>query len=657
MEYHARMTLEPGQIFEGRYAIDRLLGRGGFAAVYRARDEHVGRTVALKILDPLPDGAFDREGEGRFLREARVLSQLRDPHTITLYEANRSASGLLYMVFEYVEAEDLHDVVYRQGGLPASVVVHIVRQLAQALREAHAQGILHRDLKPANVLIYRHGDDPWRVKLIDFGIARALHPTPQLEKLTRTGLVVGTPTHMAPEQLCGMDIGPPADIYCLGLLAWEMLMGRRAIDGADRMEIINNQLASWPIRVPGPERFPAPLVTTIERMCIRDPARRLQSAEAVLDALDGGRAAEPPRWAQDSARPRAVGIISSAALKVGLVVAGIACLGFGAVWLGASLQPTAPPQPRDTPRPATISAAFLEEDTIDMRPADDPEPQPTAIVIDTPPPRDGCDVEPEFVGTRRFEIVSFDQKRTFWLRLPDSYDGDERYPLVVAAHSSLHSGEDMLAELASQADENHWIVLAPQSRKVAPAWLAVEEDRRLAELMMEQVDAMLCIDPTRIFAVGNAAGGRFAEQFACDWDVAALAITATRSRLPCERATPTITLVGDRDPYLPRRGGTSCNGKSEVSLASNDRSVRALNRCEEASESWGEFEHGSCREFQGCERAFVSCEIEGGHYWARGKSTVWEWPSCKQVPTEFDYAAAIAAFFAEHRSTRREQAR
>ena len=280
--------LNVGETFEGRYRITGTLGKGGFAIVFRARQIELDREVALKVLLPEelseddsqesqptdisgPTGdSYSQELARRFKREAKLVSQLRDPHTITMYDYGETDDGLLYMVFEYVDGKDLKKVVSGQGGLAAERVVGILRQVLESLHEAHSHGVLHRDLKPANIMLYEHLGKVDQVKLLDFGIAtRVLDKTQEdLTSLTQEGSIVGTPRYMAPEQIRGEDLTPAADLYSLGLVAFYMLTGDKPIPGSNSVEIIARQVTPEPIRLPPDLDLPAGL----RRVLTIDPA-------------------------------------------------------------------------------------------------------------------------------------------------------------------------------------------------------------------------------------------------------------------------------------------------------------------------------------------------------------------------------------------------
>ncbi len=272
-----------GESFQRKYKIHEVLGKGGFAAVYRATDVEIGRDVAIKVLAPSDDG-YSKGIESRFMREARVIASLQDPHTITMFEFGRAESGLLFMVFEYVRGTDL-SLLIRRNPLSESATIHVLKQVLQSLREAHAANVLHRDLKPANILIYEYMDDEFRAKLLDFGIAKPTAGSEDGLNITSDGAMIGTPRYMAPEQIYAATLTPASDIYSLGLVAYEMLVGQPAISGRTTKEMMVQQLSDTPVQLP-PDLLVSPaLRNVINRMTARDPANRFASADQAIQAL------------------------------------------------------------------------------------------------------------------------------------------------------------------------------------------------------------------------------------------------------------------------------------------------------------------------------------------------------------------------------------
>lgn len=268
----------PGDLFEGRYRIDATIGEGGFSRVYRATDTQTNQIVALKVLTSRADDSL----ADRFQREAQVLSALNENHIIRLYGHGRDPDGLLYMAFEYVEGRSLFEHLRDHGRMEAARVALVLQQICQALQAAHAQGILHRDIKPNNIMLR---DDDY-VKVLDFGIAKAFGQRAKPgQDLTAAGTLIGTPRYMSPEQIRGQAVGPPSDIYALGMVAIELLTGRKALPGRDRLEILEQQLSHSPNILPTDLNVPGKLRDIVERMTAKDLRIRYSSAAAVLRDL------------------------------------------------------------------------------------------------------------------------------------------------------------------------------------------------------------------------------------------------------------------------------------------------------------------------------------------------------------------------------------
>ncbi len=288
----AQMLPMEGHVFENKYRILELSGAGGFARVYRARFEDVGRDVALKVLVPQsgdPAQMYPEELVTRFHREARAVSHLKSPYTITLHDFGRTSRGLLYMIFEFVEGLSLNRYLKKHGPIPAPRVVPILMQCLHSLREAHAMGILHRDVKPANIMLFDYLDETDIVKVLDFGIAKRTHAAdgkPISEDLTEAGAVMGTPRYMSPEQIVGQELTPATDIYSLGLVIYEMLVGVPAASETEKSAIVRRHLGPEPIYLPRDVRVPTVLAQIVERMLAKEIGQRFQSADEVMRALE-----------------------------------------------------------------------------------------------------------------------------------------------------------------------------------------------------------------------------------------------------------------------------------------------------------------------------------------------------------------------------------
>jgi serine/threonine-protein kinase len=199
----------------GKYEIQAELGRGGMGIVYRGYDAALRRPVAIKVLPP--QLTYDAQFVQRFQQEAILAANLRHPNIVTIYDVGQEGD-VYYIVMEYLEGITLEALLARQGSMPFDQALHVLRQVADALDAAHSRGIIHRDVKPANIMIGPDG----RATLMDFGLVRAAEGT----SLTRSGIYMGTPEYMAPEQALGESVGPTSDIYSLGVVLYKMLCGK-----------------------------------------------------------------------------------------------------------------------------------------------------------------------------------------------------------------------------------------------------------------------------------------------------------------------------------------------------------------------------------------------------------------------------------------------
>jgi serine/threonine protein kinase len=246
----------------GRYRLDRLVGRGGTAEVWQATDTQLSRTVALKLVTAPHD-----ESAARAADEARTLAQLSHPALVQVYDAGTDSSDRPWVVMEYVDGQTLADAM-RRGPLAVGRIAEIGAAVADALDHVHARGMVHRDVKPANVLLGADG----AVKLTDFGIARLVDAA----KVTGKGLMVGTASYLAPEQVAGEHVGPPVDIYALGLVLLEALTGTREYDGPP-VEAAMARLHRDPVL---PATLPEGWAGLIAAVTARDPADRPTARQA-----------------------------------------------------------------------------------------------------------------------------------------------------------------------------------------------------------------------------------------------------------------------------------------------------------------------------------------------------------------------------------------
>ncbi len=226
-----------GRIINDRFKVLSVIARGGMGKVYRAEQAPLGRIVALKVLQPNYNGENDPEFHKRFFLEASIVSKLTHPNTVTLYDYGQSADNVYFMAMEYLEGRTLHRLLREESPLEVGRALHILIQACRALREAHKHGVIHRDLKPANLFLIRHDEDPDFVKVLDFGLLKRTDETPE-EALTQTGLFMGSPKYMAPEQIRGERVSPATDIYSLGIILYEMLTGKVPFERASSVNLL-----------------------------------------------------------------------------------------------------------------------------------------------------------------------------------------------------------------------------------------------------------------------------------------------------------------------------------------------------------------------------------------------------------------------------------
>ncbi len=335
---------------DGRYALEHELGRGGMAVVYGARDLKHDRPVALKVLRPDVSAGLSA---ARFRREVRLAAVLQHPHIVPLLDSGEAA-GHLWFTMPFVAGESLRARLAREGRLPVADAVRIAREAASALDYAHRHGVVHRDVKPENILL-----SDGQALVVDFGIAKALdahagasgNSAPE-EPLTSTGtgVVLGTPAYMAPEQLIGAGaVDARADVYALGLVLYEMLAGRHPFAGRAGHEVIaaHCREAPPPLIQLAPTVPPA-LAALVMRCLEKDPARRPASGAAVLEALETGRTTPRPAWARRPALGALAGVGAAALLAVA-----------GAAWWARDVTPVAADRvpARDAPVAALADAA------------------------------------------------------------------------------------------------------------------------------------------------------------------------------------------------------------------------------------------------------------------------------------------------------------
>jgi serine/threonine protein kinase len=301
-----------------QFTVGRLLGEGGFAAVFRVRDKRHRRDVAVKVLDlgltPSPSLAE------RFVREARTVARFEHPHIVPIYKVGGHKNEVLYIVMRCVDGPSLRQLLERRRRLSVRDATRIARQVADAVGYAHGHGVVHRDIKPDNILLDSRG----HVLVSDFGIAKAAQEAST--QLTTEGMVVGTPQYMSPEQATGERVDTRSDIYALGIVLYQMLAGAPPFDGEWAHAILMKQATAMPTPIRRMRsKVPAELAAVLDRMLAKDPTERYQTADEVSRAL----VAAVPTAARERVRVRRSLLSVTLRSLAGLGVAG--CLVFVAL--------------------------------------------------------------------------------------------------------------------------------------------------------------------------------------------------------------------------------------------------------------------------------------------------------------------------------------
>jgi protein kinase-like protein len=265
------------QVIADRYHVVRKLGEGGMGQVYLAEHVKMGRKSAIKVMNP--SLVHDPDAVARFNREAANASRISHPNVCAIYDFGETPEGLIYLAMEFVEGEPLTDVLEREHALPVPRAAAIFLQVADALQAAHDLGIVHRDLKPDNIMLGRARDGSDVVKVVDFGIAKAVGGDDS-QKVTKTGLVVGTPEFMSPEQLAGDQLDGRSDLYALALVLFKMLTGKLPFAGGTVQDTMVKRLTDDPAtlaEVRPDLSFPPGLQAVLDAALTRSPADRYRS--------------------------------------------------------------------------------------------------------------------------------------------------------------------------------------------------------------------------------------------------------------------------------------------------------------------------------------------------------------------------------------------
>jgi serine/threonine-protein kinase len=425
-----------GFVLADKYRVVRQIGRGGMGIVYEGEHIGLGKRVAIKLM--LEKYADDFEALARFQREALAASRIGSAHIIDVSDIGTAPDGRAFVVMELLEGAPLSRVLEASGPMAPTRAIHIMRQVLRAVGAAHDKSIVHRDLKPDNIFLVDKDGQRDFVKLLDFGISKVIDPDLEVAatKLTTTGVVIGTPLYMAPEQALGSEVDHRADIYACGVILYEMLAGRPPFDGATYAVLVGKLLTQDPDHLASVRSgLPAALVAAVHRALDKEPTRRFASAELFSASLPGERtpsmielagtlasgialpASKPVKPMPSKSRPwLAVG----AAMLVGIATATVM------IMKQQGNAPASAPPAAATPAP---SAAKVE--------ASSPSPSPAAapstglLDVKTNPPGASVTIDGGRIGTAPISVT---------LR-----PGPHHLRIELAGHTSIEEDEEVRA--------------------------------------------------------------------------------------------------------------------------------------------------------------------------------------------------------------------
>jgi serine/threonine protein kinase len=275
------LSLPVERTIDGKYRLERLIGKGGMGAVYEAEDLRLGRSVAVKIM--LGRSFGDRQALRRFEREAQACARLMHPNIITVFDYGAVGADGAFLVMELVHGRTLRDELERRGHLPSAVAATWFGHICEGVAAAHQRQVIHRDLKPENVLISRTATGGETVKVLDFGLAK-MRTSVDETGLSHPGAVMGTAGYMAPEQLLGREVDQRADVFALGVMAAEAVLGQRPFRGRIYSELLVS-IANNPVTLGGEGAERRRLESVLRRATANDPAGRYPSVRELVDDL------------------------------------------------------------------------------------------------------------------------------------------------------------------------------------------------------------------------------------------------------------------------------------------------------------------------------------------------------------------------------------
>lgn len=633
-----------GDLFEGRYRLEHELGAGGFSVVFHAWDESIGRAVALKVLRP-ERGRYERATQVRFEREVSIIASLQSPYSVTLYTYGTSAAGLLYMVFEHVPGEDLSDRLVQQGTLPAAEVREILRQLLTALREAHSGGLIHRDIKPQNVRVSTPPGTPINVKLLDFGIARSTDDGSP--SVTKTGEILGTPRYMSPEQLRGQPLTVASDLYSLGMVAFELLVGEDGLAPNHVGAQLDRLKGGFLLGAERAGQIDADLLTILQRLTAAEPADRFPSAAAVLSTL-----ARPYQTPRSPGVSREVSIVEEPAdnWTNRLIAVAVVGLAVAALWVAHGRDGEETEQVRVAPlAPQPASALMKQADEPAPPPAEDlgsPDiaTNPDAAIEGGSP---GCgNREPD----KQFGNV-------IYAHTPEDYAPTKPYPAILwfMADHDRHTRVPNTDRFRRLIEAEDVIVFTPLGA-VANRWRPTQASH--VNRGVEWALNNYCLRPEQLFIMSTGGSGMLATRLSCEPWAAAVAVSSFLGPAEAlERCSPTLWITAKDSVHLPIGGGDTCMSKLPI-IGSNappaepyekiERRMRELYSCR--GRAVKREPPGAVCETWKCEIPFESCLTPGGIGWPgtpqADVSAIAAVGGCDEPPpSSFDATAHAWAFF------------
>ncbi|MCC6873747.1 MAG: serine/threonine protein kinase [Sandaracinaceae bacterium] len=460
-----------GTILSDRYRIKRRIGEGGMGLVYEAEHVAIEKPVALKVLRD--DFSGRPEVVERFKQEAKSASRIGNEHIVDISDFGNTPSGASYFVMELLEGEDLADVLQREGTIATDRALDVILQCCRALGAAHAKGIVHRDMKPENIFLTKRDNRPDFVKIVDFGIAKMSDietPGAPGRKLTKTGMIFGTPEYMSPEQAAGKSLDHRVDIYALAVILYEMVTGRVPFFGDTFMGILTQHRFEDPPRLTEANphaAVPPEIEAVIFKGLAKEPGERFQTcdemAAAVRDAMEGRGSptlygfgdpvksvARKPRAVAPEPAGGELGLPprkSRAGVLVGVALLAVGVLGGGGAWYvlrsapddgGGIAHSQNPPPAADAGSPLAVDppAAGPDAGAVIATPAVDAGPAMVTINVATDPP-----------GARVF----VDERGEVCEATPCSFTTAPGQPLLIRARRGRSEGESQITPTADMA--------------------------------------------------------------------------------------------------------------------------------------------------------------------------------------------------------------